>query len=202
MKYILGIPHTSSMELLQRAVDSIPLYQPHTIVVDNSEGHNLRHAPSISGKVQIYRPPIVLSLTQVFNYLLQRGMAENGDAVLFMHEDAEATEGVPEQFLSLLEQYNQEGKRWGVAFTNYDALAAFNLAAVREVGLWDTNFYAYYADNDYYRRIRDAGYETVETELPVIHHVSITAKSNPYLKKVYSSVEAIVVPYYKTKWGE
>lgn len=201
MKYIVGIGYANRLDLLHKAVDSIKPYWPHTIIVDNSDGVDLRDEHELHNKVSIFEPPVPLSVTQMFNYLLKRGMQEGCDAVLFMHNDAEAHAGTPERFLEILESWQANGERWGVALTQYDILCAFNLNAVREVGLWDTVMPNFFSDCEYYRRMQMAGYGVPWTHLPVTHHGGQTTKSDPYRMRVYRSAIKVHHEYYLAKWG-
>ncbi|MBD0381609.1 glycosyltransferase family 2 protein [Paenibacillus sedimenti] len=201
MKYIVGIGYANRLDLLHKAVDSIKPYWPHTIVVDNSDLQDLREEHELRNKVNIFEPPVPLSATQIFNYLLKRGMREGCDAVLFMHHDAEPHEGTPEKFLEILESWQARGDKWGVALTQYDILCAFNLKAVKEVGWWDTVMPNFFADSEYYRRMRMAGYSVIWTHLPVTHHRGQTTKSDPYRLRVFRSSITIHHDYYLAKWG-
>jgi hypothetical protein len=201
MKYILVIGYVSKLDLLHKALDSIPTFRANTIVVDNSERRTLRGDASVAAKAQVYEPPVPLTVSQLFNYLFTRGIRENCDIVMFMHEDGEALPGVPDQLLATIDTWNRTGRRWGAAFANYDTLAAYNMQAVKDTGFWDTNIHSYCADIDYYRRMRLAGYETIETYLPVHHHANITTKSNPYFKQVVDVIHPLAAQYYAAKWG-
>jgi len=136
--------------------------------------------------------------------LLQRMAAERScDSLIYMHNDAEAAPGTPERFLATLEEAVAARRRWGVAFTHYDTLAAVNMTMVSEVGPWDTLLPQYFADNDYYRRVRLAGYEVIETGLPVIHAEggSNTIKSDRRRLFLNSVTFPLYEKYYTTKWG-
>ena len=199
MKYILGIPFVNRPDLLERAIQSVrPLWQ-HTIIIDNSDtGLDPSKWP-----VPVVRPPVPLTFSQTMN-LLQRLAAERTcDCLLFMHNDAEAGPGTPEHLLTITEQAMASGRCWGVVFTHYDALAAFSMAMARDVGPWDTTLPQYFADNDYYRRVRLAGYETIETDLEVIHHnnASNTVKGDQRLSFLNSVTYPLYERYYSVKWG-
>jgi hypothetical protein len=85
--------------------------------------------------------------------------------------------------------------------TNYDALAAFNTAAFREVGGWDVHLPWYFADNSMYRKLRLAGYELIESNLPVKHEPSQTIKSDPFLNHINGITFPIYAEYYRQCWG-
>jgi hypothetical protein len=52
---------------------------------------------------------------------------------------------------------------------------------IPEIGEWDTVLPQYFSDCDYYRRVQLAGFELIETGLPVIHvdKGSNTLRSDP-----------------------
>jgi predicted O-methyltransferase YrrM len=120
-----------------------------------------------------------------------------------MHNDAEAGEGTPERLLAAVTEAHEAGRAWGVAFTNYDTLAAFNAEALGCAGPWDATLPQYFADNDYYRRLRLCGYEAIDTGLPVAHHngASSTVKSDPWRGHHNGVTFPIYGSYYAAKWG-
>lgn len=201
MKYLVGIGYMNRLDLLEQAVNSIKAYWPNTVVVDNSEGRDLRHANTLSSKVTIYEPPVPLTFPQMINYLLERAKESSCDVLIFMHSDAEAKKGVPEAFLQLIKDVQQEEKKWGVIFTNYDTLCAINIKAANDVGGHDTVFTAYFSDCDYYFRLQSAGYKMMQTDLPVFHHGSSTIKSDSYFHYITSITFPLYQTYLHNKWG-
>jgi len=203
VKVIVGIFYVNRLDLLYRAVGSIRHCWPHTVVIDNSPGQELRRNPGLSSMVTVYVPPVPLSHSQSQNLLQYWGAERNCDAVLYMHSDAEAHEGTPEAFLAMLERWLQEGHRWGIAFTNLDTLAAFRMEAVKAAGPWDTELPMYFSDQDWYRRVLLSGYEIAHTGLGVTHHNdgASTVKSDPYLTLLHQVTFPLYHSYYQRKWG-
>ncbi len=199
MRYLHGIPFVNREDLLSLAVASARPLWPHTIIVDNSAG-GLSPA---DWPVAVLRPSLPLSFSQTMNLLQAEAAARSCDALLFMHNDAEAAAGTPERLLAALAEAHEARRRWGVAFTNYDTLAAFNTEAVACAGAWDTTLPQYFADNDYYRRLRLAGYEELCTGLPVTHHndASSTVKSDPWRGHHNGVTFPLYAGYYAAKWG-
>ena len=199
MKYLLGIPFANREDLLRRAIQSVqPLWQ-HTLIVDNSE---TRLVPS-AWQAEIVAPPVPLTFSQSMNLLQQRAGEAGCDALFYMHNDAEPASGTPERLLAAVEEALASRPRWGVAFTHYDTLAAVNMAMVREVGPWDTTLPQYFADNDYYRRLRLCGWEVLETGLPVSHLEggSRTINSDAHRLFLNSVTFPLYERYYVAKWG-
>lgn len=169
------------------------------VIVDNSD----RGLDTLAWPVPVKRPPVPLTFSQTMN-LLQRLAAERScDALISMHDDAEAGPGTAERFLAVTEEAVVSRRRWGAALTAYDTLASFSMAMVREVGPWDTTLPQYFADNDYYRRIRLAGYDVIETGLQVTHanSGSSTIKSDSRRMFLNSVTFPLYERYYATKWG-
>ncbi|MCY9512562.1 glycosyltransferase family 2 protein [Paenibacillus apiarius] len=201
MRYIVGIPYVNRKDLLYRAIDSIRPYWGNTFVLDNSAERELKHDTGLSRSVTVYEPPVPLTFTQSMNWFQRVAAEREADAVFYMHNDAEAHPGTPEAFLGVLEDLMSSGRKWGLALTNFDALAAYNMEAVRAAGPWDTIFSSYFADIDYHRRLRLAGYDEVFTGLPVEHHGSSTRKSDSRFNFIVDTTWPLYERYYELKWG-
>lgn len=206
MKYLLGIPYVNRPDLLREALNSVKPFWPYTLLIDNSLQRelstNLGASNFLPPGVKVYQPSVPLTFSQSMNLLQDLAKEQQCDAILYMHNDAAAQPGTPEAFLSILESLvNDPNKKWGVLFTNYDTLAAYNVEAARVVGRWDTTFPDYFSDNDYYRRLKLAGYELVESNLAVSHHGSSTINSNESLAFKTSVTFPLYQLYYQTKWG-
>jgi GT2 family glycosyltransferase len=93
------------------------------------------------------------------------------------------------------------GRNWGVIFTNYDALAAFNTEAMASIGGWDEKLPWYLSDCDIYRRMRLAGYSTLQSTFQVKHTPSQTLNSDPEIKRKVEEQTAGWQAYYENKWG-
>lgn len=203
MKYLVGIGFVNRVDLLERAVRSIPTYWPHTTIVDNSYQHLLRgHA--LASIVAIDESPIPLSYSQTMNYLKRKAVEGNYDVLIYMHHDTEANAGTPEAFLEHLRSWQRSGQPWGVAFTSCYSMAAYNVQALNAVGAWDYLYLpSYFADTDYYRRLALAGYGWAATGLPVTHHDGggNTYKADPLLAMLHPITTPLYLRYYMAKWG-
>ena len=193
MNYFIGIPYVNRPDLLNIALNSFPQSawsEKRILVLDNSD------EPEAS---QIrYVPAVPLTFSQSMNFFLRHAIREKCDVFLFMHNDASTDSATIEKLLKLAD--TKRG-HWGVIFTHYDALAAFNMEAMREVGEWDTNLPQYFADNDYYRRVRLAGWETEDTGLPVEHKASSTINADAERAFLNGVTFPLYEEYYKRKWG-
>lgn len=201
MKYLIGIGYVNRQDLLTIAINSIKPYWPNTVIIDNSPNQDLRINRTLP--IPVYEPPVPLSFSQTMNLLQVMAREKNCDVVMFLHNDAEAHPGTPEAFLSMLESLKKQKRRWGVAFTNYHSLVAFNMEAIRNVGLWDTTMPRYFADVDYYHKVQLAGFENINTLLGVTHHYngSCTIKSDPNLMFIHNITFPLYQQYYEKKWG-
>lgn len=193
------IPYRNRPDLLCKAVDSVPVCERRwqVEVINNSDGplpENL-----CSGEIN---PPVPLTFAQTQNWILKLSEEEwKVPFFLWMHSDAEAEEGSIEQLIHLAEQCQYQERKWAVIFTNYDSLAACNVAAFRAVGGWDTMLPQYYSDNDTYRRLKLSGFELIESGLPVKHTPSQTINSDPFLLYANGVTFPIYGKYYSDKWG-
>ncbi|MCI3926314.1 glycosyltransferase family 2 protein [Paenibacillus sp. TRM 82003] len=203
MKFIVSIGYVNRPDLLELALRSVEAFRPHIVVTDNSEGLDLRQHPEIARMAHIFEPPVPLTYTQKMNVMRRKAIEWNCDALLYMHNDAEPDAGTPERLLAKVEELLAKREPWGVVYTQFDILAAFNVEALRRAGPWDTNFPQYFSDIDYYRRLDVAGYPAVWSELPVKHHNGgmSTMKSDAYRKAVNQETWPLYEAFYVEKWG-
>ena len=195
--FLLGIPFVVGEALLRRAVDSVAELWPSTLVVDNSDAG----LDASAWPVEVVRPPVPLSFSQTMNLLSALGRDRSCKLVMLLHSDAAPAAGTPARLIAALDEAAATGPRWGIAFTNYDAFAAYSAAMIADVGPWDVTLPQYFADVDYYRRVRLAGWEILETGLPVLHEPSSTIR----LDSARAAQHAVTFPlyerYYAAKWG-
>lgn len=196
MRWLLGVPFVNRPDLLDAALASVKNQWPGTTVIDNSD-MGLGWQP-----VGVLRPAVPLTFSQSNNLLQRLAARREVHVLLTMHHDARAGQGTLEQLLTLLGEAERDRVRWGVALTNYDALAAFSLDAIRDVGAWDVNLPHYFADNDYYRRLDLAGYARLETGLPVAHdEPSSTINASSRRRFLNGVTFPLDLRYYIEKWG-
>ena len=185
-------------DLLRKAVESAEDLWDILTVIDNSkDGLSLRFARGGG----VLRPPVPLTASQSINLSITSTRREGRSICIWMHNDAEAHPGSCKSLLEYAMQLNEEGRKWGVIFTNYDALSATNMRMIDEVGLWDTNLPSYFSDNDFYRRVELAGYEKINTNIAVDHVGSQTINSDEEWKFMNSMTFPIYGAYYERKWG-
>jgi GT2 family glycosyltransferase len=194
----LYIPFLNRPDLLDLAVRSAYKSGVDATIINNSSDDNTKGS---CDWLTIIRPPVPLTFAQSQNWMLRMAEDRQAPFYLFCHSDAEAGEGTVQKLIELAQSLTNEGRKWGVIFTNYDALAAFNTEAFREVGGWDTELSWYHSDIDMYRRLELAGYELVKSNLPVKHKASQTLNSDQAIKRNVDLMFPCRVAYYKAKWG-
>jgi predicted O-methyltransferase YrrM len=195
--FLLGIPFVVGEDLLRRAVDSVEPLWPSAVIVDNSDAG----LDADAWPIPVVRPPVPLSFSQTMNVLQQLGRERSCDAVMLLHSDAAPAADTPARLLAAIDQASVAGRPWGIAFTNYDAFAAYSAAMIANVGAWDVTLPQYFADIDYYRRVRLAGWEILETGLPVLHEASSTIRLDEERGRHNAATFPLYERYYAAKWG-
>ena len=190
----LFIPYVNRPDLLDRAMVSIPRVDGIEVAVINNSASEHVHVPM--GMCMTPRKGMTFSETQ--NLMLRTAQFMQAPFYFFMHSDAEAAPGT---VLRLFEMAHLQQEKWGAIFTNYDSLAAFNTEAFDAIGGWDDNLPWYLSDCDIYRRMRLAGYPTIDSGLPVKHTPSQTLNSDPEIKRKVEEQTAGWQAYYEKKWG-
>jgi len=192
---LLFIPVVNGPDLFGKAVASVPR-ELTSVVVDQSDDGFAAHIPA---HMQTIRTPSRLAFSQMQNLMFKVASEHGVRELVFMHSDAECDPSVVQE---LAERASKADDDWGVMFTHYDVLAAFNVPALlKRVGFWDETFRWYRSDCDYYHRVRRSGLKTIDTGLRVLHHASSTIRT--------SSKEAMQVEaesrwhrdHYLHKWG-
>lgn len=212
MKYKLHIAYANREDLAKEAVESVlPEFKGHIHLWPNGENPVLTGLPPHVAEEHVLPP---LSPISVINMMIQSSWHD--DVMFWMHNDAYCQPGVAANFLSWIEERKDE--HFGVAFTNYDVLCAFNMRAVREIGYWDPMFFQYVADDDYYHRLEKAGWFVLDypNGAGVLHRKSVregdpvqggggsnTVMSDPvYNHRVqFRARSGFDGEYYKLKWG-
>lgn len=192
------VPFVNRPDLLKKAVDSVPLDDRWQVEVINNSCQPLPDDICAG----VCNPCVPLTASQSFNWMQKLAKDWPTPFYIFMHNDGEAGEGTIAGLYQMALDKEARGDKWAVIYTLYDVVAVFNTAAFDAVGPWDQNLPQYFTDNDmYHQRLRLAGYERCESNLPVIHHGSQTINSDP-VKKFYNDISfPIYRNYYIAKWG-
>lgn len=200
MKYKLHIAYRNREDLLRDAVKSV------------GEIGNLHLWPNNGAQVladvpcQVVHPLPDMSPISVINMMIQSSWDD--DVMFWAHNDCFAHPGAAVEFKAATEALFASDVKWGVHFSLYDVLCAFNMKAVREIGYWDPMFFQYTADNDYYHRLVSAGYSQMQWDKGrdgrhVEHRGSMTVRSDPLFNHITQWRERTRFDknYYKLKWG-
>lgn len=194
--YHVYIALVNREDLLKRALEHSQDVIENLTVIDNS-----KNGISFDPGCEVFRSPMPIQFVHSINYAMLDTRRRGANICMWLHCDAWTPEGA---YLSLIEKvrgFIAEGRKWGVVFTNYDALLAMNTDLIDTVGLWDVNLPQYFADNDWYRRASLAGYEAIDTGIHVEHDYSQTIKSDPELYFINGITFPLYREYYRQKWG-
>jgi hypothetical protein len=198
LEYLIGISYVGGPEYLKRALASIgDKHLEHTFVINSSEPLEMQSTWDHRWSECV--PIVPLSHTQTHNYL--QVLASGRDCLIVVHNDAECE---PDTIDKLLELRLTLPKKWGVVFTNYDAVAMYNPKAFAAIGGWDWRLFpSYYSDNDVYRRLTLAGWTLHESGLHVKHEGShVINKVNKWLKFYnHTLLHDQARQNYVAKWG-
>ena len=165
--------------------------------------NNGAQALDIPGIEQHVLPDI--SPISMLNMMIQSSWDD--DVMFWAHNDCTAQPGAALEFFQKTEELFASDKKWGVHFTLYDILCAFNMKAIREIGYWDPMYYQYTADVDYYHRVAIAGYSIEQWLAPgcdgrIGHHGSMTVRSDKLLNHRTQWAAKNDSAYFKFKWGQ
>lgn len=199
MNYQIYTMFVNGKGLLVHALNSLSGAMDRVVVLDNSLDQSL----ILNGFTgEIHRPPVPLFCAQSYNLIAKLAQDRNQDVFFIMHSDAEASEQTVAEVLALAQELDRKEVRWGALFTSYDVLCLYNARVLKDF-LWDNYLPVYYTDVDFYRRLRLAGIEIIETGLSVGHMNggSSTMKNslglNHFIQANYPGWQR----YYISKWG-
>lgn len=196
-KFLVFIPYVNRRDLLSEALLSIQDLWPQTIIIDNSNPVELNQG-DLPGK--LITPPVPLGFSQTQNYMQRIAFEKDLEFFFFMHSDASCEAGDGRRFVEHAESLRS--KKWGVIFTAYDAFCCFNVEAVKAAGEWDWRGLPwYFADSDYYRRLKLAGYSHEHLNLKITHLPSQTRASDRNIERIILAQIKAFQAYYQAKWG-
>jgi len=201
MKYLAFIPYVNREDLLRKAIETLEFkVGKNLVLIDNSDNHDLQK--EYYAKYKVITPTVPLYFTQTMNLMQKIAFEKKLKFFIFMHNDAQGTKARVNALFTEVEKAFKEKKKWGIMFTFYDCLCAYNVKAVKDIGPWDVNFTQYFADNDYFRRMRLKGYETLESGNQGMSHIASTTMKNNFNR--FLGGNALYGGYrhlYFMKWG-
>jgi predicted O-methyltransferase YrrM len=214
MKKFIFIPVVNRFDLLEKAVKGIKLDLYNEYIIYNNSEQDIPEEVYSGTQFKVLNPERRMTFTETQNAMRQYAIDNSFDFYSFMHNDGEVHDDTDVELVKYAESLSEN---WGVIFTNYDVLCAFNTKAVEHIGVWgDENWPAqqngYLLDNDYYRRVRSSGYVIKEitdrevTYVPadrvggVSHFGSATLKDSKE-QATWDSQVVSVYDHYFNKWG-
>lgn len=214
MKKFIFIPVVNRFDLLEKAVKSVKLNNYDEYIIFNNSEQEIPESIYSGTQFRVWNPERRMTFTETHNIMRQYAIDNKFDFYSFMHNDGEIHDDTD---IALVKYAESLTENWGVIFTNYDVLCAYNTKAFEHIGPWgDENWpeqqNGYLLDNDYYRRIRSNGYVTKEitereiTYVPMdrvggVSHVgSATLKETKEQITWDSQVKSVYDHYFK-KWG-
>lgn len=198
MDYQIYTMYVNRKDVLIEALQSLGPYQENAVVLDNSPNQDLT-LDDFRG--EIFTPSVPLYCNQSYNLIQRLAAQRRQDLFFIMHSDARASPEIIEALLQRAKELDQEQRRWGLLFTNYDVLCLMNAGALRDLN-WDRFLPLYYTDVDYYYQLKLAGLEMIETYLPVEHqNGGSSTHSDPELKTYIETNYPAWRQYYILKWG-
>lgn len=179
---VLGFATLKRFDLAQRLLDSIDYPVEHLVIVDNSGTNTWQ--PSQPAKVKnlwMIRVPFGLGLVGAWNLIVKS--TPHAPYWVLVNDDAHFAEGA-------LEIICEDADANSLAFPHITpdwSCIVLGQKVVEEVGLYDERFYPlYFDDNDYERRIRNAGLPVRRIDAIVHHENSSTLKSGYEQKNAVS----------------
>ena len=201
LKYHAVMTYTNDINSLMRSIKGVECLNPYLSLVDNSVNKPLK---KMFPNLYVYETPIQYSCSQSFNYSQEIARSYNVDVLIMMHSDIEVLDqNKLFEFLNFVENHYNSKTSWGVIFTTYDSLAAFNMDTCDVIGPWDQNITHYPIDVDYYYRMRKYGFQTLDFGGDwIVHHPSATIRKNlimDHINLIHTNHCNNV--YYERKWG-
>lgn len=202
MRYKLYIPFTNEHKSFRKMADNYP---PGALVIDNRPSDD-RNPPNPFGNLRTIVPSAPLHFSQIMNMIRKLAIDSQLDFYLWAHADCVCDRHVFDGLAERMSRRLESGERLGVLFTFYDILSAVSVECAQRVGEWDWRFFPqYYADNDYYRRVRLAGYSTpTDDELAkCVVHDNGGGQSKRDRRKDFadSGWWPVATRFYALKWG-
>jgi hypothetical protein len=200
--YAAFVPVVNRPDLLCHVIAAAaPLHDDFTVIDNSGVGMAACAALPWSPPVNVFTPPVPLSFTQSMNWELEETLRKGKAFCIHMHNDAIIPEGACEKLLEYARLVQSTRSRWGVIYTLHDILCVYNPRVYEAIGGYDTNFAAYFSDNDYFRRMDLAGWDRIVSGIEVGHVGSQTINSDPYLRHVNNVTFPKYREYYCAKWG-
>lgn len=189
----MGIPTINQAELLNTALETYKdtFYGRHIYIVDNG---NQEIDQTFQGlKVMVQKKNIGVAAS--WNLICRMAFNAGYTHVLMLNDDV-----ISEKYADSLEDYVDDvGAGLYIGYKNW-SMFILSCDTFVTVGEFDENFKgAYFEDNDYLYRCKQAGIIIEETELmnPEVYHQSMSIRKDPTLNENFENNKE----YYIEKWG-
>lgn len=178
MIQVLGFATLKRFDLAQRLLDSIDYPVEHLVIVDNSGTQSWDPTKPESVKnLWLIRVPFGLGLVGAWNLIVKS--TPYAPYWVLVNDDAWFASGS-------LEVIAQDAEPDALSFASIVpewSCIVLGQKVVEEVGLYDERFYPlYFDDNDYERRIRNAGLSVKRIEA-LVHHDNSSTLNSGYTDK-------------------
>lgn len=213
MKKFIFIPVVNGLDLLKKACESVSGVFEESIILNNS-GKEIPLDIYKDTNFKVITPiGAPLSFINTMNWAINKAILEEYDYFSFMHNDAELIKDAGMMLNTKTENLikNHLDHNVAIMFTDYDAFCIYITKNIKKVGLFgDENWpnkdigASYFADNDYFRRVRLLGFELIENPdiTPnVIHHASMSIRNDELFHKQSNINYILAEEYYYKKWG-
>ena len=214
MKKFIFIPVVNRFDLLEKAVKGIKLDLYDEYIIFNNSEQEIPEGVYSGTQFRIWQPERRMTFTETQNIMRQYAIDNEYNFYSFMHNDGQVHDDTDIELVKYAESCSEN---WGVIFTNYDVLCAFNTKAFEKIGVWgDENWptqqNGYLLDNDYYRRVRSLGYVIKElgdreiTYVPMdrvggVSHFGSATLKNEREQSLWDSQIKNIYDHYSKKWG-
>lgn len=167
-------------DLLEKALASLQAIRESIVIVDNRDIFTQQPSPPLG--YQTFKPEFPLCQAQLLTLLALRCQRDGFEWFTWSHHDAASIDGTIERLRLTADSACKALVNWGLIFTydpgkpqhgpwnHVDAMCAVNVNAVLSQGGWAWyRFPDYFSDYDLYGKLRKAGYEMIQSGLPIDH---------------------------------
>jgi len=214
MQKFIFVPVVNHFELLEKAVKSIKHNLFDRYIIFNNSEKEIDNSFYARTPFKIWNPERRMTFTETQNIMRQYAIDNKYDYYCFMHNDGEV---VGDADVHLVQYTDSLTGNWGAVFTHYDVLCSYNTHAVEAIGPWGDEEWpyqqtGYYLDNDYYRRLKNSGYEikhlfgesNISDSLElnkVLHNESSNTIRDSEEQRKWDQQQGAVHQHYIKKWG-
>jgi GT2 family glycosyltransferase len=170
---VLGFATLSRFDLADRLLASIDYPVEHLVIIDNSGKQSWNPTkPELVNKMWLIRVPFGLGLVGACNLIIKS--TPHAPYWLLINDDAYFESGALE---IIAKDADPQALSFPDIVPNWSAVV-IGEEVVRRAGLYDERLYPlYFDDNDYERRIKNAGLQVKRIEAKIHHDNSSTLKS-------------------------